>query len=429
LDKIYTPTTLFPPSSIALIKSLRRGFIEDYTVYASRLTDAPWIFHSSCAFGILSGIIGRRAWEPMFRTAPNLWILLLGPTSIYRKSTCLRIARRLILSSHKDRLVPSDFTPQSLLAEFAKRDGKSCVFFRDEVSGFFSSIANLRFMTGMKELLINLFDGDPISRKLRSEDFTVDRPYFVWLGGAVTEKLIDAVTEADILSGLMVRFILVNPKGRGPTRPLRYEVTQADEDREILELKLKSLDKFFDTPLQSGLEGIIDPIDDPRLYFVLDGEALTAFNSYAGQLERESVKDSTKEKIHARIIPLTLKLAVILAADHSTQVKRLLNTVIVPYPILLKAIYWSEIFREHLTRTLIDVGQTPGERRYESFLEFVEKNPGSTRGTLMRRFHLKAREMDEVISTLQQRGLLEVRIKRTKTRPAETLWVSKSSET
>lgn len=401
------------------VGQLGEGFLEEYVRYASELTDAPEIFHCGCALVLMSSIVGPRAVDLLRKQRANLWMLLLGPSTIYRKTTAMRIARRLLETIDKSVFIAADFSPQGLWDEFADRRNQVSVLFRDEVSGFFSSARQHGYMAGVKAGLIKLFDGDDFSRKLRKELVSVEQPYFVWLGGAVTEKLMESTTEDDIFSGFMIRFILINPESRGPIRPIAYEPDFADESAEDLVRYLEMIQTRLEAKWSFSV-GETTVSGSSPCYFRLRPRALAHLVAFTTQLEEEGLGDPIVEKINGRIGPLTTKLMLLFAADHRDHTTRIMNTIFVDEDLILKSIYWARIFQTHLIRTLRGVSQSKRERESDRIVEFVRRNPNVTRGKIMRRFKLTAREMDEVKNTLTERRLIKVSVRVSKTRSAET---------
>ena len=151
--------------------------------------------------------------------------------------------------------------------------------------------------------------------------------------------------------------------------------------------------------------------------------ALKRYNKFVTRLENDSHGDSTIDKINSRIGPLALKLMVLFATDHWTANKILFNTVFVDEAVLLKALYWAELFRHHSIRTLVGVAGSKREHAMDRILTYIGANPGVRRGILMRRFKLNAREMTDTKQTLVERDLVKIIINTSKTRPSETYFL------
>lgn len=398
---------LIHSSELAAINSLGDGFFEHYVDYARQLTDAPLIYHQVCALTIMSTIAGPSAVEPLLSLRPNLWSILLGPSTVFRKTTSLSIAAKLLRELDEDVFLPADFSPQSLVTEFSQRQGRSSLLVRDEVSGFFSTLKRADYMAGTKELLIKLYDGDTFHRRLQREEFRVNSPYFVWLSGAVTEKFFDSVTDADVFSGLLIRFILVLPKTKEPHRTLEYEHLALDTERSELLAELKHFREILRAPWHLSFDSYFATGNAPK-YFVMENKSLSRFNRFVLDLEKTGVHDALLEKLNSRIGPLALKLMMLFALNHHQTNNCHLNIIKVDHRVVLKGIWWASQFQQMLLEALINIGHTKRERLYRRMLELVTKTPGIARSRIMRKLKLNVRDMDELEQTLVQRERIEV---------------------
>src|SRR6187399_1467737 len=72
------------------------GILRDYEDYWLPTSDAPRVYQVACAMSTLSTVVSNRIWLPFGgqHIYCNLWILILGPSSFYRKSTCIGKAKR-----------------------------------------------------------------------------------------------------------------------------------------------------------------------------------------------------------------------------------------------------------------------------------------------------------------------------------------------
>src|SRR5262249_14220348 len=148
-------------------QALRDTWVDRYAQFAARCTDAPAVFHRAIGFVVLSTVIGRSAVVHLNTgdEYPVLWLLIIAPSTLYRKSTSLELGRSLLRSVDRELLTPTDVTPQRFIALLAEHDGQALCFMRDEVSGFMESITRLDFMSGFKDLLCQIYDGTPFSRE------------------------------------------------------------------------------------------------------------------------------------------------------------------------------------------------------------------------------------------------------------------------
>src|SRR4051812_27927421 len=74
------------------------GILSDYEQVWLPTSDAPRVYHVACALAVLAATVEHRV-HLLFggeRVYPNLWLLILGPSSFFRKSSCLSKAKRTL---------------------------------------------------------------------------------------------------------------------------------------------------------------------------------------------------------------------------------------------------------------------------------------------------------------------------------------------
>src|SRR5688500_6053300 len=71
------------------------GVLRDYENHWLPTSDAPRVYQVACAMSVLSTVVSNRIWLPFGGQSVycNLWVLILGPSSFYRKSTCIAKAK------------------------------------------------------------------------------------------------------------------------------------------------------------------------------------------------------------------------------------------------------------------------------------------------------------------------------------------------
>jgi hypothetical protein len=75
-------------------------------------------------------------------------------------------------------------------------------------------------------------------------------------------------------------------------------------------------------------------------------------------------------------------------------------------PDLIKAIAYGEQWRDHAIEIVNGVGTTTYERQLMNVLQTIKKHPGILRSELMQSYHLRARDCDTILETLDQRTLI-----------------------
>lgn len=138
------------------------GVLRLYEQYWLPTTDAPQEYIVGSGFAVLAAAIEDRVFLPfggqnIYR---NLWVLLLGPSSFYRKSTCVSKARKTLARLYDGdaaggALLPDEFSREALLRRLSERSQGLLTF--SEFSGAMAAMGR-DYMGGTKEFLADLYD-------------------------------------------------------------------------------------------------------------------------------------------------------------------------------------------------------------------------------------------------------------------------------
>lgn len=92
------------------------GLLDDYERLWLETTDAPRIYHVAAGLAVIASTVENRVYLPFGgeRLYPNVWALILGPSSFFRKSTCIAKARKTIQRAQPDALLPDEFSREAL---------------------------------------------------------------------------------------------------------------------------------------------------------------------------------------------------------------------------------------------------------------------------------------------------------------------------
>ena len=217
--------------------------IDDYVEYATKACDAPKIYHLAMGYFVVSSILGRfvRLITPYNRRgiAPNLWVLLIGPSRIVRKTTAMWLAEDLIKEVNPNILIPASFTPEALYEMFNQLNpGDTVVWVKDEMGGFFKSLEK-RYMYGVREILSSMYTGRGETRKLRNLTLRIPDGLYVCACGTMPTPPHVYLTEEDFQSGFMNRWILAYATQRERTLPLIRDPSETEPLFQGLVQKLK----------------------------------------------------------------------------------------------------------------------------------------------------------------------------------------------
>ena len=394
-------------------------FIDDYKSWACDATDAIAEFHELSAFIVLSTITAaslrlETSWGTL---APNLWGLILGDSTVTRKSTAMKMAVDMLTNLEPELILATDGSVEGLLTGMSTRPNKVSMFFRDEVSGLFDSINKKDYLSSMPETLAHLYDVPPVySRLLRKEVIRIESPAFVFFGGGITERVYQNVSESWIESGFLPRFMIVSgefDKSRMvPTGPPTESTLK--KKSKILET-LTDLYENYASEVQVKLGGKLagSVMMQPRIVAALTNDAWAKYQEIENLLTvtgYESPIRNTALPTLDRMARSILKMGMILAA---TRQEPLDNHIMVEESDIINAAWYAQNWGRHSVELVLNAGKSVHEKILERVRLKIENNPNILRSTLMQHLHLTKRETDDIIGTLEERNqILKERVGR-----------------
>lgn len=433
--KLAPPLPEFALLSPEQLREAERGrdWLDDYinwAVEASPLT--PRLFHESMALWLLATVSTRRmkatiGGEDIYS---NLYILIVARTTIYRKSTAMKLAKTLLNKANLSALLlPSEATPEALFDELAgvkpmNFDGLSedtktrwklgrvfaaqRSFMRDEVSSIFANMKK-DYMAGIHELLLQGYDADSGSydKQLKSKGITTVRDMcFSFLGATTPAMYAKYITVEEQESGLMPRFAIVTPDGEMPYRAPAdvNETPQALIDR-LRHMFLKVLPGNPHAPAVLG-EVVTPPV--ANVGFMVEGrEKLDLYRRALGHemVVKETIDDHLSP-FYARLGTMVYKVAMLLAAIDTED-----GSVKVEDRHAYAAILICEQWRESLHRLQRDIDKARGGLSDDNKVLALIKQAGErglTMRDIMQLCNLRPRaKAVEALTVLSDDGLIE----------------------
>jgi len=190
-----------------------RNFIDEYRDWATSKTDGAIAYQNASAWTLLSCVFSDTGYAvPKFgKMGLNLWFMVLGETTLTRKSTSrnlmLRAVRQYEKFSGYQIDIGSDATPEGLTSILAERDGQTSLLHRDEVQGMFKDFINKTYMASAAERFTELYDGHvPVtirSSKGKTQTERATTNFIMYLMG-ITSKTADVLTTEYFLSFLLI---------------------------------------------------------------------------------------------------------------------------------------------------------------------------------------------------------------------------------
>ena len=217
------------------------GILQSYFQWAEPTTDAPLQFHIAGGLVLAGTVAGRSIWldRGHGRLYPNIWALILAPSSFFRKSTAVSQTER-ILRKYRDGmyLLPNEMTPEKFIDTLA--NNPQALLRWKEFAGALGQFER-NYMFGFKELLTELFDCPPTyERALKSQEepIVIEKPHLNIFAASTIDWLLSKIKEGDIRGGFFSRFIYFAPTAKGKRLAFPPKADQVAENKALTDLAL-----------------------------------------------------------------------------------------------------------------------------------------------------------------------------------------------
>jgi hypothetical protein len=203
-------------------------FMRDYLEIASKHTDAEFGALLTAWLPAIAVNIGNRVWirgngKHQFC---HIWSMLVGPSTVTRKSTCMRLAARTLLPYQEKlrkldneereikQLVLHNVTNSKLVSLLAKNANRQLEF--HELASLLKN-SGLKFNAGMKENLTAFYDGDSKIHANQDRTEFIENPALSIIAASTPGWVYQGFdNSAEQASGFLQRFIycVIAPKGK-----------------------------------------------------------------------------------------------------------------------------------------------------------------------------------------------------------------------
>jgi len=188
---------------------INNSFLNLYIDSISHITDAPEIFILFAGLGLLSAVCNKFYFNYPRKTTLNLYILLLAPSTFYRKSVMIDIVSDYLSEVDTELLLPDSFTSEALLHILSKHS-RGLLAWREliQVKEFqFGSDYN----KSLPSLLTDLFDFKAQVRRWTKTDgeTIINNPIISILAAGISTWLVQGLKQVDFQGGIWTRFLFV----------------------------------------------------------------------------------------------------------------------------------------------------------------------------------------------------------------------------
>lgn len=249
------------------------NFISKCIAWASKTTDSYLEYQFAAALFALSTAAQRNA-VIRLNTGdiyPNIWCFLLGASSISRKSTSIKLLKRIVQNPETEKhQLPKSFSPETLV-EYLDETSKG-YYINVEAAGFLKSFKK-RYMEDVLDMLCDLYDGDSFSRRLtvkksQKMSFNVPKPYITKILATTPENFECSCNQDYFTYGLFYRFLWFYPNYSRDIMKLSVADPTINKTESSLIKEFSDLWTFFNSR------------DAPAI-FQFTPECLAVFNNWA----------------------------------------------------------------------------------------------------------------------------------------------------
>ncbi|MFA5780353.1 MAG: DUF3987 domain-containing protein [Elusimicrobiota bacterium] len=366
------------------------GFLSSYQKYAVSITDAPEIFSEFLAMATAGVIISRSRYlqfgnDELF---PNVWILILAPSSFYRKSTALNISSKCIHVVKPLCIYPSEFSHEKIL-EVIQANPQG-VFYYYEFKTLMG-ILNRDYMQGTKAFLTEIFDnpGTYTRSTKKGGNLCIENPCVSLLSATTSDWFINSIKSGDLEGGFLGRFLFVNAdtKIRNDAIPLK-------------------LNKDIRAGVYSALSELMEKTKDQKGEMDMSKEAERLYHDWYYKFITKIEEISfVFRPIFARMNIYCLKIAMIIETCNTLKLEISAETM---ESAIQKV---DSLFDSTLELCETDIAfsrSETSEKKILKILKYSTLQPKEmTRTQLLRSSHLSSREFSDVIQTLVDKELVK----------------------
>lgn len=387
------------------------SIIHEYMEWAGKATDAVPEYHELACAMLLSSLMasGLHIKVDWGKIVPNLWGLLLGDTTLTRKTTAADMAMDFLIDIDPDIIVASDGSPEGILTAVSHRPKMTSVFYRDEVAGLFEMMQKREYLAGIHETFTKMYDVPKHwPKQLRKETIILQEPVFIFFGAGILDKAYSLVSEQFVTSGFIPRFLVVTGyvdlDRVKPTGPPKQQNTDKRNDLKALFQHLHNTYSETTVEVQAGntsfeIEREIEAqLTDDAWTKAVEVEQKLVKHAYDS--DYRSLASPTFQRMYFSM----LKLAVLFAAARQEPTEQ--STIQVTKTDIIESTYFIQKWGRHMVELLKHAGRNPDELKLSAVYRTIENHPGILRGEIMQRHHLYSTVMDQLQRTLVDRLMI-----------------------
>ncbi len=139
------------------------------------------------------------------RIRPDLWTIILAESGAGKTLTTNEL--RNTMEVNPDLLFPQAATTARFVMELAEHNNS--LWIRDEILQLLKGMNTQTYLAEMKDLLLQVYDGDTVSRKTKKDEIVIEKPALTILGLNVYTSFAREMDTTSLLDGFAQRFSYV----------------------------------------------------------------------------------------------------------------------------------------------------------------------------------------------------------------------------
>ena len=402
------------------IQNTQSGFLARFGEWVGLRTDASEYAKIAAGLTALSLSAGDTVvLPPLLGASPtymNLYVLLVGPSTVMRKTTVLNMIRQLQPLSEVTGNPFVEWVDDTSIQAFnrvmahAGKQQVPVILNTDEIAGLFQQVRRPgSYLSAFDKLLLRAYDHSPVEIRRVKGSVAAPAGAFVAVFAASTpEPLVEALTSEDVASGLLPRFMVFNIWRA--LRGDRLSLLDRQSDRGKWESRRDELREFLAavatraTAVPTG-ENPDGTLQFPQTVIRFTQPALRRLDRIDEAFYKAvSADTSAHAAIRGRAFGHIVKLSGLAA----------LSRVGLDTEVELGDVLWASNLVESTSYDLDvlveEVGSTPFERQINQALERLRHAPdGRVHGADMaRHLTLQPKDFKAVLMGLVERELVDV---------------------
>lgn len=365
---------------------MKNDFLSKYFEYATSITDASPEFHTYLALGTYGAVLGRARYiffgeQKIF---PNIWLIILAPSSFYHKSTALGISSRCIYNVNPTLILPAEFSHEKIIEML--QNNPQCTLYYDEFKTLLG-LLDKDYMQSTKAFLTHMFDcPDNYDRATKSGSFSIQKPCISVLTATTADWFVNSIKTGDIEGGFLGRFIFVYAR-----RKLRDDAFPPKADFNKRNTLYRMLQEVYEAV--KNLETEMELSDEAKKYYS---------KWYGSFVSRFSQAPATYRTMLARLNIYCLKFAIILESCRS------INNLTISEDTIKEACRITDFLFKNINELCgTELVFTKYEKQERHVINILKERKEISRSELLRTSHLSSFEFNRIMQTLIDKELID----------------------